>query len=246
MSHDLAGRQNFDSIFKTIHVFVALCDNKYQGIVPVPARIGNGQDPNSNLYWGCGYGVRSYFKNSKSWKFLKQFAVDTLIMERLVFKNTKHNFYLVADAYNGKYIQQCTTDFLKSCSGEMKDTLSVNGTTIGMHGNAVLEAYIGHDGFMDFSLPGSFKNVDGKKRDAIILACISKTYFLPYLKQTNANPLVWSTGLMSPEAYTLHDALESYTNKEPVENIRNSAASAYSKFQHCSQKAARNLIVSGQ
>jgi len=31
------------------HVIVALCDNESQGIVPVPARLGNGQDPGSNL-----------------------------------------------------------------------------------------------------------------------------------------------------------------------------------------------------
>ena len=59
------------------------------------------------------------------------------------------------------------------------------------------------------------------------------------------NPLVWSSGLMSPEAYTLHDAIESYINNEPVENIRSSAARAYSKYQKCSEKAARNLLVSG-
>jgi len=28
---------------RTIHVMVALCDNKYQGIAKVPAKIGNGQ-----------------------------------------------------------------------------------------------------------------------------------------------------------------------------------------------------------
>ena len=61
----------FDSMNKSIHVFVALCDNKYQGIVPVPAKIGNGQDPNNNLYWGCAFGIRTFFKNSKEWKLLK-------------------------------------------------------------------------------------------------------------------------------------------------------------------------------
>ena len=29
---------------KTVHVFVALCDNENQGIVPVPARLGNRTD----------------------------------------------------------------------------------------------------------------------------------------------------------------------------------------------------------
>ena len=40
---------------RTIHVFVALCDNEHQGIVPVPEKIGNGKDPANNLYWGAGY-----------------------------------------------------------------------------------------------------------------------------------------------------------------------------------------------
>jgi hypothetical protein len=235
----------FDSTINTIHVLVALCDNKYQGIVPVPSKIGNGQDPNSNLYWGCGAGVRTYFKNSKNWIFLKRYAIDSIKMERLIFKHRKGNFYLVADAYNGKYIKNCTIDFLQSCSGQLKDTLQINGSTIGINGNAKLVSYIGHDGLMDFSLPQKFINTDNKIRDAIILACISKKYFAGHLVATKAKPLVWSTGLMSPEAYTLHDALETYINKEPIENIRTSAAKAYAKYQKCGEKAAKNLLVTG-
>jgi len=34
---------------KVVHVFVALADKKNQGIVPVPARSGDGQDPPNNL-----------------------------------------------------------------------------------------------------------------------------------------------------------------------------------------------------
>lgn len=36
---------------RIVHVLVALCDNEHQGIVPVPARLGNGEDPERNLYW---------------------------------------------------------------------------------------------------------------------------------------------------------------------------------------------------
>jgi len=235
----------FDSTIKTIHVLVALCDNKYQGIVPVPPKIGNGQDPDNNLYWGCGAGIRTYFKNSKSWTLLKRYSIDSIKMERLVFKHRKENFYLVADAYNGRYIKNCTIDFLQSCSGQLKDTLNINGKTIGINGNSKLLSYIGHDGLMDFSLSQKFSNTDNTIRDAIILACISKKYFAGHLLATKANPLVWSTGLMSPEAYTLHDALETYINKGPVENIRASAAKAYAKYQKCGEKAAKNLLVTG-
>lgn len=233
---------DYDTTVKTIHVLVALCDNKYQGIVPVPSKIGNGQDADNNLYWGCAFGVRTFFKNSSQWKLIRQTKGDNAVMERLVFKNKNSNYYLIADAYNGKLIKDCTIDFLNFCAGNKKDSLQLPGKTIGIGGNASLIAYIGHDGLMDFSIEEKFVNSDNKKRDAIMLACISKKYFASHLRETKADPLLWSTGLMSPEAYTLHDGLEAYINKN---DVRMAAAKAYSKYQHCSVRAAQNLLVSG-
>ena len=63
----LAFSKSDEDAVKTIHVFVALCDNDNQGIVPVPSKLGNGQDPKNNLYWGALYGVKTHFKNSKDW-----------------------------------------------------------------------------------------------------------------------------------------------------------------------------------
>lgn len=235
----------FDSTFKTIHIYVALCDNKYQGIVPVPAKIGDGQNPNSNLYWGCGYGIRTYFKQSTEWKLVSTEKLDSTILERLIFKHTSKNFYLIADAYNGKLIKRCTEDFLRSSCGKQKQVLETDGKKIGVAGNASLIAYIGHDGLMDFQLEESFVNNDNVERSTIILACYSKNYFSQHLKQANINPLVWTTGLMCPEAYTVHDAISGYVSNESNEKIRSRAAMAYSKYQKCSEKAARNLLVSG-
>ncbi len=235
----------YDSTFKTIHVLVALCDNKYQGIVPVPAKIGNGQDPENNLYWGCSAGVRSYFKNSKNWILVKRYKINEEKLERVVFRHKSKLYFLIADAYNGKEIKLCTTDFFKSCAGIFKDTLHIDGHILGINGNARLVCYIGHDGLMDFSLPTASYNADNKKRDAIMLACISKKYFAGQLKATGANPLLWSTGLMSPEAYTLHDAIDGYIDNETAEKIRIRGAKAYAHYQKCGEKAAMNLLVSG-
>lgn len=237
---------NFDKNTRTIHVLVALCDNKYQGIVPVPEKIGNGQNPDQNLYWGAGYGVRTYFTKSKEWKLLKSEKKDSIRMERLIFQNAADkNYYLVADAYDGQYIKNCTKHFLYSSSGQMKDAIAINNTKIGVYGNAQLVSYIGHDGLMDFQLSESFKNTDGKTRDCIILACYSKRFFSPLLRDAQANPLVWTSHLMAPEAYILHDALTGYIRNESTEQIRSRAALAYSKYQKCSVKAARNLLVTG-
>lgn len=235
----------FDKTTKTIHILVALCDNKYQGIVPVPKSIGNGQDPKNNLYWGTAYGIKTYFKRSKSWKLLKSTKIDNTILERLVFKHTTKNVYLVADAYNGKFIKNTTEKLLSSLSGAEKDTLKINNTTIGIEGNANLVAYIGHDGLMDFNLNKTYPNKDNKERATIILACYSKNYFKDYIKNAKATPLVWTTGLMAPEAYTIHDALTGYVNGETNEQIRNRAAAAYNKYQKCGLKGAKRLLVSG-
>lgn len=234
-----------DSTFKTIHIFVALCDNRYQGIVPVPPKIGNGQDPNNNLYWGCGYGIRTYFKNSKEWKLVGSRKSDSLILERVIFKHIQNKYYLIADAYNGKFIQTCTQDFLSSSCGQLKDTVMVNNTIIGTKGHASLLAYIGHNGLMDFVLNEEYINQDQRSRDVIILACYSKRYFAPHLQKTQVNPLVWTTGLMAPEAYTVHNAITGYVNGESHNSIRTRAALAYSEYQKCSEKAAQNLLVTG-
>lgn len=235
----------FDTTLHTIHVNVALCDNQFQGIVPVPARIGNGRDPANNLYWGCAFGVSAFFRNSKDWQLLDQRKGNDILAERLIFRHKTGHWYLVADAYYGDHIKQCTIDFLNGCAGILKDTLHIKDGVLGIEGNSCLLAYIGHDGLMDFGLQQSFTNTDGRTRDAVILACISRKYFGPLLRQTGARPLLWSTGLMSPEAYTLHAALDAYVGGKPAADSHAAAAKAYARYQHCSEKAALGLLVSG-
>ncbi|MBI1306344.1 MAG: hypothetical protein GC181_06990 [Bacteroidetes bacterium] len=234
-----------DSVQRTIHVFVALCDNKYQGIVPVPAAIGNGQDPDRNLYWGCGYGVRTFFSRSAEWKTISKTKMDSVIFERIIFQHKTSGTFLVADAYNGKEIKRCTNDFLSACCGLQKDTLHLNKKIIGISGYSKLLAYTGHDGLMDFQLTNNFKKTDSLKRSAIILACYSKAFFNDFVESSGAEPLLWTTGLMCPEAYTLHDALAGFIANESPEQIRSRAAAAYNQYQKCGIKGARNLLVTG-
>ena len=192
---------------KTIHVFVALCDNKYQGIVPVAAKIGNGQDAASNLYWGAAYGIKTFFSKSSEWKLIetKKNPAEN-ILERLLFKHKTKNIFLLADAYDGQFIKQTTIDFLLACSGKGITTIKSNAVEIPFGGAADIIAYVGHDGLMDFSLPDEFIKQDDESRKTIMLACISKKYFSSHIKSTGADPLLWTTGLMAPEAYILHDA----------------------------------------
>lgn len=230
---------------KTIHVVVALCDNKYQGIVPVPPKIGNGQDPANNLYWGCGYGVKTFFKKQADWKLVKTIASPAEgIFERLVFKHKTSGTYLVADAYDGSKIRQTTGDFLEYCAGGKKFSLKVDSLLLPIGGNAGLICYVGHNGLMDFQT-ASVSNKDGEKRDAAIFACASKAYFIEHLKAAGANPLIWTTNLMCPEAYTLVATIDGWIKKQKPEVIRENVAAAYNKYHSCGMKGARNLFASG-
>jgi hypothetical protein len=116
---------------RLIHVLVALCDNESQGIVPVPARIGNGDDPANNLYWGARFGVKTFFKASSDWRpVAEERNPKPAILERIILKHRTGDLYLVADAYRGREIKQCVTDFFQFSSGRDDETIKANSTVL--------------------------------------------------------------------------------------------------------------------
>jgi hypothetical protein len=237
---------NFFSQIKTIHVLVALCDNENQGIVKVPNAIGNGQDPKNNLYWGCGYGVKTFFKKQKDWKLIKTYdAPQAGIYERVIFKHVNSNTYLIADAYDGAKMKETVADFLDYSAGLKKNTIKVDSLKLESAGGADLICFVGHNGLMDFDARNIPKNSDGIKRDAAIFACVSKFYFKEPIEYAGANPLIWTTGLMCPEAYTLHAMVNGWIRKDKPEVIREAVAQSYNKYHNCGIKGARNLFVTG-
>lgn len=232
---------------KTIHVFVALCDNVNQGIVPVPAKIGNGQDPFHNLYWGAGYGVKNFFKvKTKDWKFLKVIpSNDPVILERILFKHATKDIYMLADAYDGAKIKSCVEDFLKSSNGQNPIQIPYESTKLSFGGDSALIAYVGHDGLMDFDVNVSYRDSVSKTKDVIILACYSKNFFSPEIVKAKANPILWTTHLMAPEAYTLKAAIDGWLLNESGKSIDERAAQVYNQYQKCGIRGARNLFTTG-
>lgn len=234
---------------KLIHVLVALCDNQFQGIVPVPAKIGNGDDPANNLYWGAAYGVKTFFKRATDWKLLASIQnPKPEILERLVFKHSTKEVFLVADAYRGREIKRTITDFFEFSAGRGTKTIKVSaGKELELHigGSADLIAYVGHDGLMDFSLDSFPQKSDDRRRDTVMLACISKRYFAEPLRATGASPLLWTTGLIAPESYVLKAAVDGWILGESGEQIRKRAATAYNQYQRCGANAALRLFATG-
>jgi hypothetical protein len=235
---------------RVVHVFVALADNQHQGIVPVPPALGNGSDPQRNLYWGAAYGVKTFFKASGEWQLIScGRGPKDAILERCLFKNRNADVFLVADGYQGSEIKSAVTDFLSAAAGKTPEDIRarVNSADVSVAagGAADLLGYIGHDAFMDFQIAPIAGAKGNKPRRTIILACASKAFFSPYLRQTGAEPLLWTTGLMAPEAYTLMAALAGWITNEDDEAIRLRAAQAYDKYQKCGVRGANRLFAVG-
>lgn len=237
-----------------VHVVVALCDNVNQGIVRVPASLGNGQNSASNLYWGAAYGVRTYFERHGGWiRVPVQQPSDRRVRERSVFANTVRRddkvvpVYVVADAWDGAEIRSAIERFLEMAGGGATEEITVQRVpaveTIVAGGSAHLVAFVGHNGLMDFSIDGPIRRVDGAGAgSSVVLACASKPYFLERLRLVGSHPLLLTTGLMAPEAYTLEAAIRSWAAGAGVAATREAAASAYNRYQLCGLRGARNLF----
>lgn len=229
---------------KRIHVFVALCDNESQGIVPVGEKIGNGDDPESNLYWGCSDGLKSYFSNSSRWKLLsKQKGLSDQILRRYLFEHKATGGILVADAYRGSDIKACLRDFLAAAEGSLEAPVEVAGHgELAFGGRAELVAYIGHNGLMEHSIEAKRDDAKKAERDAVVLACVSNSYFGERLSKAGARPVLMTDQLMYPGSFALHEGLEVWFRGGTRKEIREAAAKAMAKNQKISVRAARGIF----
>lgn len=217
--------------WKIVHVTVVLCDNRNQGIVKVNADLGNGQDPAKNLYWGAMYGLRTFFK--RDWSPVKNFAKSGSkhVLERAVFERDR--IRVIADAYDGAKMKEALEEFFAACAGR------------GPVEDATLFCFVGHNGLMDLELP-PLPDPKGDGREAVVLACKSHGYFTEPLRKLKCEPLLMTTGLMAPEAYTLDALVRTWAAGGTPDEVRASAAAAYAKYQKCSDAAARKLFTTAR
>ncbi len=211
---------------KKVHVFVALCDNATQGIIPVPPKIGNGDDLDNNLYWGCDEGLRSVFRKGSGWERTKQEKPSgSPVLERLEFKHSS-GATLVAEAYRGSQMKQCLLDFEAAIRAGGND----------------LVAFIGHNGLMDQALP-LIQATPTRRSDVIVLCCKSADYFRDRIAAQGGRPVLHTTQLMYPGSFLLRDALAAWLRGEGVAALRDAAARAYAKNQGISVKAAAGVFA---
>jgi hypothetical protein len=237
-----------------VHVVVALCDNANQGIIPVTKELGDGQNPDTNLYWGALYGVRTHLSRTGGWtKLPASEPGDKRILDRAVFASEivradqPASVYVVADAWDGAHIKAALEAYLEMAAGNTQETVVVEMDSgprrLNAAGMAHMTAFVGHNGLMDFSLATPKRNTaESPPKSAVVLACASKPYFETQLDSIEVHALLLTTGLMAPEAYTLDAAIRSWAAGKSASDVRQAAAESYHRYQKCRVRAAKRLF----
>jgi hypothetical protein len=231
------------------HVVVALADNEHQGIVRIPQSLGDGDRPQSNLYWGAMYGVKGFLRRSPEWKTLTLPApVDARVLDRVLFRRQvtrdgkPATVYLLAEAWQGRHIEGSIRQFLEMTRGQHAESIRVDGREISAGGAAHLIAYVGHNGLMDFAAPVLKPAADGQPpRVAVVLACYSDDYFAGLLRP-HAAPLVTTASLMAPEAYVLDAVVTGWFAGAAPGAVVGAAADAYARYQKISNRSAQRIF----
>lgn len=231
-----------------VHVFVPLCDNEHQGIVPTSPKLGNGLDLKNNLYWGVRHGMKTIFKLNKKWKLMQSYNPnDTNVLERVIFKRQygKATVNLVMDAYRGDKMKETLEDYFNSLAENKMETIVVEKEEIPIYGNADLIAFNGHNGLMDTEISYSITKPDIRQKDAISISCSSIYYFENHLKKMNAYPIVTTQHNLYPGGFIMEGIIDKWANFAEDELIRQEAGNAYHRVKKCGVKGARNIFYTG-
>lgn len=215
---------------RTIGVFVALADPKHQGIAALPESIGNGDNAETNLYWGNDEGLKGVFDRSQKWKLTDKCETPQgeVVLSRRAYRRIGGHLVLVARAYRGTAMKRCIQDFEGAVARGAFD----------------LVVFIGHDGLMDFQLPMPARAVGQKKRpDCVALCCLSESYMKPRMLAAGGRPVVLTTQRMYPGAFILEAVADTWDAGKGLNEMRESAGLAYARNQKISKKSAIGVFA---
>ena len=202
-------------------IIVSLADNTHQGIVPVPAFLGNGQDPKSNLYWGAMYGLKTFLKRQSDWTVQSVSSETPQILDKIKLTYKNNPIEISAEAWDGAHQK----DALKSYFRDITE------------GSSNLIMYVGHNPLMDFMHVGPIapnEVIERNKqlhRKSAVIACQSHRFFTDKLNALGMSPYVMTAGNMAPEAYVVEAILRAWIGDQSAQVARQYAAQAYSKYQ---------------
>jgi len=249
-------------------VYVALCDNDSQGIIPVKnRRICDGDDPARNMYW-VGKGALAGVAKKEKWERVSRVeATDEAVMVQRVWKRRMtpggaleeagvtepFDLYVVGLAYRGSRIHDAFVDYLGAVHNDGGSVLETDGRSLEYGGAGHVVGYVGHDYMMDV-MPGSSQlgqvleatRGDSKlDKGVFALACAGDSWIRPFISRENAYLLALNVYLAFPNARTIEGILDGIAAGEDGSQVHRRAAKAFAKGQECGVGWARKALNHG-
>ncbi|MHC4715231.1 MAG: hypothetical protein ACYTAN_18505 [Planctomycetota bacterium] len=230
-----------------VHVVVALYDSENPDAFPFPEGLGNGDDPDTNVFWGEDFGVQKFLTHEADWKQVARIEQPPEGVLRKVVLSTeverkggRARVYLVAEAWRGREIKAAITRFLTLAAAGEEEAFTVE-TAEGSDefragGASHIIAYVGQDWRKAFRLADEpTPAADAAARGVIALTRNSRARFLEPIRAAGVDTALLTIGLIGPAAYTLDAGAQ-------AAEIREAAAQAYNKYQKCGIQMARGLF----
>lgn len=232
-----------------VHVFVPLCDNEHQGIIPTSESLGNGMDLKRNLYWAVSKGIKRFYKEQSDWELLRSDKnIDTNVLERIIFKKVFKNkglVYVIADAYRGDRMKVCLEDYFNSLSNNRFDTIEIEGRNYDVASGLDLAIFNGHNGLMDTEIEIK-DNKSNRPKDAVSISCVSNQYFNYYFEQINSFPLVTTKESLYPGAFISEGIINEWAQLKTSKECKIAAGNSYYKNKpKAGANGAQNLFDYG-
>jgi hypothetical protein len=231
-----------------VQIHAPLCD---KSIIPCGNdKLGNGDNPDTNLYWATSPGFGKWFaRKGGGWKrVLAQKAGETGdddVLALHVYKRTltapsawvkrgapkTYDAFAVVFGWRGTAIDRALDAYAREVSGLDERTLELaDGTKLTAGGAAQIVAYSGHNRLMDvdtYAWPAPGAAAQG----AIAVACKTADYMEDEVPAPTRVPLLMTRDFLFANAAPVEAVVLAFAKGGSYATIRKEAAAAYAKVQ---------------
>ena len=233
-----------------VEVHVPLCDNS---IIPCGnPKLGDGENPETNLYWATTPGFGRWFaRGGGGWKRVKLESAETGDKDVLavhVYRRTQRapakwrkagapatfELDIVVRAWRGTAIDRALAAYAQDTSGgAARDVKLGDGSTLAAGGAAQLVAWVGHNRLMDLeSFDWPKTSSKSPKQGTIAIACHTAAYMEEAVSAESRVPLLMTRDFLFANAAPLEAAVLAFAKGGTYQQIRGDAATAYAGVQN--------------
>jgi len=230
-----------------VQAHVALCSND---IIRCGGHgLGDGEDPERNLYWGTSGGFLGWFNRKGSgWTQVYDGPAEGDVLDVRVWKRTvKKGFvvYVVAHAWRGSAIDDALAAYVNELYGDQPRTIVLDdGTKIEAGGAAQIVSWVGHNRWMDlapydWAAAAELTKAGARPKGTIAVACKTKDYLADDVPAATRVPLLMTSDFLFAGAHSFEGAVWSFATGGCYADIRDAAAAAYATGEKKEKKRVK-------